>query len=75
MELTSSVYINQCKSLRVGEPTEPSTECNKQYQESHFKYRTSPPKTIPVDSAIMERINHHSIDNGVFDVHPSEFPF
>ena len=39
--------------------------------------RPPPPKkkTSPVVSDIMGRLNHHAIDNGDVDVHPSEFPF
>ena len=31
------------------------------------------PKTSPVVSAIMGRLNHHDIDNGDVEVHPSYF--
>ena len=33
----------------------------------------SPPKISPVVSAIMGGLNHHAIDNGDVEVHPSEF--
>ena len=36
---------------------------------------TSPPKTSPVVSAIVGILNHHAIDNGDVEVHPSDFPF
>ena len=39
-----------------------------------FKSRTSPLNTIPVVSAIMGRLNHHSIDNGDIKVQTSDFP-
>ena len=34
---------------------------------------TFPPNTIPLFSAIMERLNHHAIDNGDVEVHPTDF--
>ena len=36
---------------------------------------TLPPKTNRVVSAIMGKLNHHAIDNGDVEVHPSEYPF
>ena len=56
------------------EPNEPHRECTSQSPTSHFKYRTSPPKTSPVVSAIMRRLNHRDIDNVDGEVYPSEFP-
>ena len=41
----------------------------------HLKYQTSPPKTSPVVSAILGRLNHHVIDNCDVEVYPSEYPF
>ena len=35
---------------------------------------TSPPKTNPVISDTMGRLNHHAIDNGDVEVPTSEFP-
>ena len=32
------------------------------------------PKTSPVVSAIMGRLNHHVVDNSCVEFHPSEFP-
>ena len=52
----------------VDEPTEPPIEWNIQPPEY-------PPKNIPVVSSITGIINHHAIDNGDVDVHPSEFLF
>ena len=48
-------------------------EWNSQPPEYHFKSMTSTPKNIPVVSAIMGILNHHSIDNGDGEVHPSDF--
>ena len=31
------------------------------------------PKSRPVVSAVMGRLNHHAIDNGDVEVHPSDF--
>ena len=66
--------MNQSNALHSGEPTDPPREWNIQHPAAHFKSRTSPPKTIPVVSAIMGRLNHHTIDNGDVEVHPSYFP-
>ena len=66
--------MNQLSVLCCDEPTELPREWNIQPTEDHFKYRTSPPKNSPVVSAIMGRLNHHSIDNSDIDIHPSEFP-
>ena len=40
----------------------------------HFKSRNSSPKTSSVVSAIVGRLDHHAIDNGDVEVHPSLFP-
>ena len=66
--------MNKLNALRGDEPNEPPRECNSQPPEAHFKSRKSPFKTIPVVSYIMGIINHHAIDNGSVEVHPSEFP-
>ena len=63
--------MNQFNSLHGDEPTDPPIECNIQPPPDHFKYRTSPPKTIPVVSSIMGRLNHIFIHNGYVEVHPS----
>ena len=34
-----------------------------------------PPKTSPAVSYIMGRLNHHTIDNGDVEFHPSKFSF
>ena len=67
--------MNQFNALNVDEPTYPPREWNIQPPEYYFKSMTSPPKNSPVVSAIMVRLNHHSIDNGDVEVHPSGFPF
>ena len=66
--------MNHFNALHVEEPNDPPIEWNSQPPEYHLKSRTSPTKTIPVVSAIMGRLNHHAIDNGDVDVHPSYFP-
>ena len=66
--------INQFNSFHGGEPTEPPRKWNSQPPSGHFKSSTSPPKTSPVVSAIMGRLNHHDIDGGDVEVQPSEFP-
>ena len=67
--------MNRLNNLHGDETTDPPRECNNQHQADNFKYRTSPPKTSPVVSAIMGIINQHVIGNGNFEVQPSEFPF
>ena len=62
--------VNQLNDLCGDEPTDTTRECNSQHPTSHFKSRTSPPKTSPVISDIMVRLNHHAIDNGDVEVHP-----
>ena len=66
--------MNQFNDLHDDEPTDPQREWNIQLQSYHFKSRNSPPKTSPVFSAITGVLNHHVIDNGDVEVHPSEFP-
>ena len=65
--------MNQFNAFNVGEPNGPPRECNSQTTVAHFKYRSPPPKTSPVVSDIMGRLNHHTIDNGDVEVHPSYF--
>ena len=69
-----SINMNQFKSLNGEEPNEPPIEWNSQPPAAPFKSRTSSPKTIHVVSSITGILNHHAIDNGDVDVHPSEFP-
>ena len=66
--------MNQFNALHGDEPNETPREWNSQNTTSHFKSRTYPSKTNPVISDIMGIINHHAIDNGDVEVHPSEFP-
>ena len=56
--------MNQFNTLHGEEPTEPPQDWNRQYPAAHLKYRTYPPKTNPLVSAIMGRLNHHAIGNG-----------
>ena len=66
--------MNNFNALHGEEPNDPPRDWNIQPPSSNFKYRTSPPKKIPVVSAITGRLNNHAIDNGDVEVHPSEFP-
>ena len=65
--------MNHFNAIHGDEPTDPPREWNIQSPESHFKFRTSPPKTNTVVSAIVGILNDHTIDNGDIEVHPSEF--
>ena len=66
--------MNQFNELHGDEPDELPREWNSQPPSARVKYRTSPSKPNPVASAIMERLNHHSIDNGDVKAPTSEFP-
>ena len=66
--------MNQFNALNCEEPNDPPRDWNIQPPASHFKSRTSPPKTSPMVSAIMGVLNHRAIDNGDVEVHPSYFP-
>ena len=66
--------MNHFNILHGEEPNEPPIEWNNQPPAAHFKSRTSPPNTSPVFSSIMGRLNHHAINNGDVEVHPSYFP-
>ena len=63
--------MNKFNSLHGKEPKEPPREWNIQPPSAHFKSRTSPSRTNPVVSAIVGKLNHHTIDNG--DIN-SDFP-
>ena len=67
--------MNHFNALNGDEPTDPPREWNSKPPAAHFKSMASPPKTIPVVSAIVGILNHHSIYNGDVEVHPSLFPF
>ena len=67
--------MNQLNALHGDEPNDTPIEWNTQPPASHLKYRTYPPKTSPVVSAIMGRLNHPAIDDGGVEVHPSELRF
>ena len=66
--------MNKFNALHDDEPKDPPRKWNIQPPEAHLKSRTYPSKTNPLISEIMERLNHHAIDNGDVEVHPSEFP-
>ena len=67
--------MNQFNALNGDETTETLREWNNQPPEAHSKSRTSSPQTSPVVSDIIGRLNHHVIDNGDVEFHPSEFLF
>ena len=69
------INLDKLNTVHGDESTEPPREWNKQTPAPHFKSNTSPPKTSPVVSDIMGRLNNHDIENGDAEVHPSEFPF
>ena len=54
---------NQSNILHSKESNALSRECNSQTPAAHFKYRTFPPKAIPMVSSIMGRLNCHTINN------------
>ena len=56
--------MNQFNVLHGDETKETLREWISQPTESHFKSRSSPYRTNPVVSAIMQKINHHAIDKG-----------
>ena len=58
--------INQFNALHGDEPTNPPIERNSQPPEVYFKYSNS--------SAIMVILNHHAVNNGYVEFHPSDFP-
>ena len=66
--------MNQFNSLHGEEQNEPPRDWNSQTPEDHFKSRTSSIKNSPVVSDIIGIFNHHVIDNGDVEVHPSESP-
>ena len=66
--------MNKFNTLHGEETTEPLIEFNSQPTVAHSKSSTSDPKTIPVVSFIMGRLNHCTIDNGDVEVHLSDFP-
>ena len=67
------INMNQFNSLHGDEPKEPPRDWNSQPPAAHFKSRTSPSITKPVILAIMEKLNHHAIDNGDVKFSTSEF--
>ena len=67
------IKMNKFNTLHGDEPTEQQRKWNSQPTSDHLKPSTLPPKTSPVVSAIMERLNHNDIDNGDVEVHPSDF--
>ena len=67
--------MNQFNALNDDGPTETPREWKIQHPAAHLKSKTSTPKTSPVVSAIMGRLNHHTIANGDAEVPPSDFFF
>ena len=66
--------MNQFNELHSEEPNWPPREWNIQTTEVQLKSRICPPKTSCVVSDIKGRLNHYTIDNGDFEVHPLDFP-
>ena len=64
--------MNQFNAIHGDEPKDPPRECKSQPLAAHFKSRSSPSRSNPVVSAIMRKLNHHTIDNG--DI-TSDVPF
>ena len=58
------IKMNQFNALHGDEQKEPPREWNSQPPAAHFKSKSSPSRTNPLVSAIMGKLNHHSIDNG-----------
>ena len=56
--------MNQFNALHGDELKDPPREWNSQPPAAHFKSRSSPSRTNHVVSAIMGKLDHHSIDNG-----------
>ena len=67
--------MNQFNDFHGDELTDPPIEWNSQHPSANFKSRNSPPKTSPMVSDIMGRLNHHAIYNVDVEFHPSEFQF
>ena len=68
------INMNQFNALHGNEPKEPPREWNSQPPAYHFKSSNSHSRTNPVISDIMERLNHHAIDNSDVNISTSEFP-
>ena len=67
--------MNKFSTLHIYETTDLPIYWNSQPPSVHSKSRTSPTQTSPLVSAIMERLNHHDVDNGDVEVHPPDYPF
>ena len=67
------ININKLNALHDEEPNDTQRESNIKHPADNLEYRISPPKTSHVVSDIIERLNYHAIDNGDFEVLPSEF--
>ena len=67
--------MNQLNTLNDDEKNDTPREWNILPPAINVKSRTSPPKTSPVVSAIMGRLNYHYVDNDNAGVYPSEYPF
>ena len=60
--------MNNYNALHGKEPNESPRNWNIQPPAANFKHRTSTPKTSPVVSAIMGRLNYNAIDIGDVEV-------
>ena len=66
--------MNKFNALYGDKTTDPPRDCNSQPSVAPFKSSTSHPKTSPVISSIMGRLNNNTIDNGGVNVPNSYFP-
>ena len=65
--------MNQFNDINGDKQNEPLREWNIKPPVANFKPRNYPYNTSPVVSAIMGRLNNHSIDNGDVKVHTNIF--
>ena len=66
--------MNQFNVLHGDKPKEPPREWNRQPPADHFKSRSSLSRTNSVISAIMDKLNHNSIDHGDVKITTTEVP-
>ena len=67
--------MNKFNDIHREESNDSPWSCNRKPPAYQLKFSTYPPKTNPVVSDIMGRLNRYAIDNGGVEVHPSGFPF
>ena len=66
--------MNNFNALHGEEPKCPPREWNRQPPADNFKSRSSTSRTNPVISDIMEKLNHHYIDNSDVKITTSDVP-